>query len=126
MKSRGFTLIELLTIISVLSIIALIAAPVVTNVKENNRRKAAEASIANIEHAADIYYYNNGGLSETIFICDGGVCSDGQTVLDVNGNIPESGQIRIDKDGNITLSSLIIDGYLCYKKDNNYICEKNN
>ena len=126
MKSKGFTLIELLTTISVLAIVAAIATPIVTNVIKNNKRRAAEASIANIEHAADIYYYNNGGISETVFRCQNRVCSNGETSLDIKGTIPESGEIKIDKEGNVVLSDLFINGYFCHKKDNKYTCEKNN
>lgn len=124
MKTKGFTLMELLAVIIIMAIIALIATPIIINIIENNNRKAAEASIANIEHAADIYYYNNGGLSEVTFNCHDGVCSNENTILDISGTIPESGQIRIDKEGNIFLNSLIIKNYFCYKDNGNYTCEK--
>lgn len=124
MKSKGFTLVELLAAICILAMIAAIGTPIIMNVINNNKRKAAEASIANIAHAADIYYYNNGGVSDTIFRCNNGVCSNGETALDIKGAIPESGQIRIDKEGNVLLHAVLIKGHYCYKYEEGYKCDK--
>ena len=55
MKKKGFTLIELLAVIVILAIIALIAVPIVLNIIEDSNKKAAEASMENIEEAAKLY-----------------------------------------------------------------------
>ena len=44
MKKKGFTLIELLAVIVILAIIALIAVPIILNLIENSRKRAAVSS----------------------------------------------------------------------------------
>ena len=44
---KGFTLIELLAVLVIISLISLIILPVVSNVVENSRKKAAEMSASN-------------------------------------------------------------------------------
>ena len=56
-KNKGFTLIELLAVIVILAIIALIATPIVLNMINNARKKAAESSAYGFIDAIE---YNNG------------------------------------------------------------------
>ncbi len=127
MKKKGFTLIELLAVIVILAIIALIATPIVMNVIENSRKGAAERSVENLEHSAEIYYYNkklDGGFPGITFTCKNGSCSSNDETLEISGKTPEVGSVIINKDGTITLSSIVIDGYTCYKEGDSYTCDK--
>jgi len=127
MRKRGFTLIELLATIVILAIIALIATPIVMNVIENYKKGVAEQSAKNLEHIAQVYYYDNkikAGFNDIKFICNGENCSNGDKVLSINGKVPESGNISITKDGIVTLNSIVIKGYTCYKQNESYTCEK--
>lgn len=129
MKKRGFTLVELIAIIVILSIIALITTPIIMNVIESARKSAAERSIDNIKHAAELYYYKTKldfGFSPVTFICKDGACSNGETKLNINGNIPERGSITINKQGTVTLNSLVVNGYICYEDGDSYLCDKAN
>ena len=126
MKKNGFTLVELATIITILTMVALIATPIIINVIDNSKRKAAERGMESIERAAELYYYNKGTSSGIVFTCANGGCSNGDKVLDLNGTGPESGMVQIDGEGNIFLNSIVISGHLCYKEDGKYICEKTN
>ncbi len=127
MKKKGFTLIELLAVIVILAIIALIATPIVMNVIENSRKGAAERSAENLEHSAEIYYYNkklDGGFPGITFTCKNGSCSSNDETLEISGKAPEAGTVIINKDGTITLSSIVINGYNCYKENESYTCDK--
>lgn len=53
MRKKGFTLIELLAVIVILAIIALILVPVITNIIEGVREKAAEQSVNSYIEAAN-------------------------------------------------------------------------
>ena len=70
MKKNGFTLIELLAVIIILAIIALIATPIVLNVVEQARLKAAESSangyISGVEAARYEYMFTN-NMAEPTF-----------------------------------------------------------
>ncbi len=127
MKKKGFTLIELLAVIVILAIIALIATPIVMNLIENSRKGAAERSAENLEHSAEIYYYNkklDGGFPGITFTCKNGSCSSNDETLEISGKAPEAGSVIINKDGTITLSSIVINGYTCYKEGDSYTCDK--
>lgn len=124
--NKGFTLIELLSVIVVLAIIALIATPIVMNLIEKSQKEAVSLSIASIEKAAGLYFYNakisgNSGITE--FTCEDGVCSNGSDILEIDGTGPDSGTIIIDKDGNILISSIVIDGYACIQEPNQNACK---
>jgi type IV pilus assembly protein PilA len=54
-SKKGVTLIELLAVIVILGIIAAIAVPLIGNVIDNQREKAAELSYENMQSAALLY-----------------------------------------------------------------------
>ena len=58
MKEKGFTLIELLAVIVILAVIALIATPMIMGVIDEARKGALERTFDNIEHAAELYFFN--------------------------------------------------------------------
>ena len=127
MKKNGFTLIELATVVTIMAMIALIATPIVINVIDNVRKGSIEKSVANIEHAAEVYYYNqkmNSAFSGITFKCGGGACRNGDQILTLNGQVPEDGYVKIDKDGNISLKAIEIKGYGCSKETDKYNCIK--
>lgn len=126
MKSKGFTFPELLAVIVILAIIALIATPVVMNVVEKSKKNAAERAVENLEHTAELYYYEKGILSEVTFNCTYGVCYNDDEVLDIKGKGPDEGTIIISKDGIITLNSILVNGYACHKENDKYTCIKSN
>ena len=59
---KGFTLIELLAVIVILSVITLITVPMVMNVIEDSKKKAAVESVNGILDAADKYLIGATGL----------------------------------------------------------------
>lgn len=127
MKKQGFTIVELLSVIIIIAIIALIATPIVMNIIEKTRKSTAEKSISNIEHVAEVYYYDkkvNGHFTGTTFTCNGKNCSNGVDVLAINGDIPTEGKIMIDQKGNVTLKAMLINEYACSKEDDKYNCIK--
>ena len=58
LTTLGFTLIELLAVIVILAVIALIATPLIMGVIDEARKGALERSFDNIEHAAELYFFN--------------------------------------------------------------------
>ena len=55
MKEKGFTLVELLAVIVILTIISLIAVPMILNVIDESRKKAAIVSAENYIYAVEQY-----------------------------------------------------------------------
>ena len=58
LTTLGFTLIELLAVIVILAVIALIATPMIMGVIDEARKGALERSFDNIEHTAELYFYD--------------------------------------------------------------------
>jgi len=67
MKKKGFTLIELLAVIIILAVIALIATPVVLNLIEKMRIKAAESSAKGYTKAVEYGIMNDGYFNNISF-----------------------------------------------------------
>lgn len=84
MKKNGFTLIELLAVIIILAVIALIATPIVLNVVEDARKKAAEQSVngyISAVESARYQYLLNHNMEEPASIDDlGTITTKGETV----------------------------------------------
>ncbi len=55
---KGFTLVELLAVIVILSVITLITVPMVMNVIEDSKKKAAVESVNGISFPSDTRYYD--------------------------------------------------------------------
>ena len=68
MKEKGFTLIELLAVIVILAVIALITTPMIMGVINEARRGSLERTYENIEHAAELYFFDKyeGKLEEDL------------------------------------------------------------
>ncbi len=125
MKRNGFTLIELLAVIVILAIIFSITIPIVMKIIDNVKVNSLKVSMSNIEKAVEIYINENPIQENKIFTCINGVCIDDvNEKLELSGNIIDSGNINITPSGTITYNKLIIDGYLCDKYNNEFICNK--
>lgn len=130
-NEKGFTLIELLAVIVILAIIALIATPIVMNVINQSRKKAAEDSTYGVIEAVKTYHtekmlVTNEDVSDTFYIewttsggtttIKGGVSSTSTATISdfkLSGTRPQSGSITINNDGTITVDTLKINGYNC-------------
>ena len=112
-NKRGFTLIELLAVIVILAIIALVAIPIVLNIVNSARKKAAESSAYGFIDAIE---YNNGlaGVMPDNYT----MIEDGEydltdplfLTLKMKGKKPERGEIKIENRG-VTSGCLQINGY---------------
>jgi len=109
MKKKGFTLIELLAVIIILAVIALIATPVVLNIVEKVRIKAAESSAKGYAKAVEYEIIN-----DTMFK---GVNLDGEyDVVDntiavkYQGTGPSEGFFRLSKNI-VEYGEFCINGY---------------
>ena len=112
-NKKGFTLIELLAVIVILAIIALIAVPIVLNMINSARKKAAESSALGFIDAIE---YNNGfaqteqaGYTE-INGTDLDVTSATFNNLKLKGKKPSSGKVTI-VNGKVTSANLCVEGY---------------
>ena len=110
MKEKGFTLIELLAVIVILSVITLITVPMVMNVIEDSKKKAAVESVNGILDAADKYLIEAmvSGEAESRFEFP----SD--TKLQIKGSKPEKGTLVVDSSGKMSIM-VSINGY-CVRK----------
>lgn len=117
MKNKGFTLVELLAIIVIIAIIALITMPIVKNVIDQSKEKAAVNSAYGFKDALHNYYINSTLDDETelegIYRINDGVI-DGPNLSSVSislkGTKPSAGKV-IYKNGAILTACLEINGY---------------
>ena len=117
---KGFTLIELLAVIVILAIIGLITVPIISNVIEESKKEALEASVRGIVEATDYFAISNDGVYEFIFDENNkGVTLKGDS-LNYTGNIDAEGKLILDREGNISLC-LMNDNYYVYKNYNSGI-----
>ena len=110
MKKKGFTLMELLAVIVILSVISLITVPMVMNVIEDSKKKAAVESVNGVLDAADKYLIEAmmKGESESRFDFPN------DTKLQIKGSKPEQGTLVVDNSGNMSIT-VLINGY-CVRK----------
>ena len=128
---KGFTLVELLAVLVIISLISLIILPVVSNVIENSRKKAAEMSASNYIDAVR----NQIALSinkPSITFEDGAY--DVETLRDdydviVKDNYPTEGTVNIADNSIINAQICISKYYVSYSDGIFRIlgeCEDNN
>ena len=109
-KKRGFTLIELLAVIVILAIIALIAMPIVLNMINNARKKAAESGALGFVEAIE---YNNGfaQTEQAGYTEINGENLDAASIdVKMKGKKPTSGTVTIEN-GKVTSANLCVEGY---------------
>lgn len=132
-NEKGFTLIELLAVIVILAVIALIATPIVMNVINKSRQKAAEDSAYGVFEAIKAYHAEkmldvNADVTDTLTVTftDG---TPSEANLKIGGTKPQSGKVSINEDGSIGIDDnnpLIINGYSCTGSDATSVkCENN-
>ena len=132
-NQKGFTLIELLAVIVILAIIALIATPIVMNVINKSRQKAAEDSAYGVFEAIKAYHTEkmldiNADVTDTLTVTfTNGTPSE--SGLKIGGTKPQSGKVTINADGSISIDGnnpLIINGYSCTGSDTTSVTCANN
>ena len=136
-NEKGFTLIELLAVIVILAVIALIATPIVMNVINKSRQKAAEDSAYGVVEAvkskhAEMMLDTSSDISESITVTwdSSGVGTISNTnpakTVSVTGTKPTAGTIAITSDGTVTVTGLKINGYTCKTKASSDLIECSN
>ena len=132
-NEKGFTLIELLAVIVILAVIALIATPIVMNVINKSRQKAAEDSAYGVFEAVRAYHTErmldtSTDVSDTLTVTfTNGTPSEAN--LKIGGTKPKSGTVTINDDGSISIPNdkpLIINGYRCTGSDATKVVCSNN
>lgn len=132
---KGFTLIELLAVIVILAIIALIATPIILNVINDSRRKAAIDSTYSVIDAVKLAYTQNQldadavSTDQTLDFSNG-LPKIGQRKVSVSGDQPSNGTVTIyvsgDNAGMIVVNgmSFVNKNYSCntYGTDNSKVC----
>ncbi|MDD2181032.1 MAG: glycine-rich protein [Bacilli bacterium] len=119
-QNKGFTLIELLAVIVILAIIILITTAVVSNIVDNSKRGALQASsygiIKTAEQSHSILLMKNGnvGLTEVRFENGEKVEQNGDVQLNYKGDNPQFGNIIITDLG-FTAIAFYQDGYCALK-----------
>jgi len=109
MKKKGFTLIELLAVIIILAVIALIATPIVLNLLEKMRIKAAESSAKGYTKAVEYGIMNDGYFNNISFDGEYDV-EDNELSISYQGDGPSSGVFTIEKN-KVTYGEFCINGY---------------
>ena len=80
--TEGFSLIELVIVVAVLAVLAAIAVPAFTNMAEDARKAAAQASLANIYKECEVNKMQNGAATHTALAAtQAGVTYSGQAIL---------------------------------------------
>lgn len=133
-NEKGFTLIELLAVIVILAIIALIATPIVMNVINKSRQKAAEDSAYGVVEAvkakhAELMLNTSSDVSESITVTwsgGTGTITGSTDKVSVTGTKPTGGTVTINSTGDVTVDKLLINGYSCSTKANSDIIECKN
>ena len=123
---KGFTLIELLAVILILGIVVVIAVPVIGNIVEDSRKKAAEVTANTYLDAL-----TNQVVSKMLDFDGNNDIKDGtydisELKVKIKGEKPTEGTVTIEK-GKIKIANLVVDGYTI-SCDAKGICEtqKNN
>lgn len=136
-NEKGFTLIELLAVIVILAVIALIATPIVMNVINKSRQKAAEDSAYGVIQAvkakyAELLIDKGDEISEAIevdFGNNGAIKGLTNESVSVTGTKPSEGKIKIDSEGKVTFlksdgtagGTIKINNYNCEIEDNEVV-----
>jgi len=116
MKKKGFTLIELLAVIIILAVIALIATPVVLNLIEKMRIKAAESSAKGYTKAVEYGIMNDGYFNNISFDGEYDV-ENNELAISYQGDGPSKGVFTIEKN-KVTYGEFCINGYpIKYEND---------
>ena len=133
-NQKGFTLIELLAVIVILAIIALIATPIVMNVINQSRKKAAEDSAYGVVEAvkakhAERMITSSTDVSESITVnwsSSVGTIEGTEEKVVVTGTKPVSGKVTISSNGTVKVENLKINGYTCNTIQNSDLIECKN
>lgn len=123
---KGFTLIELLAVIVILAIVALIATPIILNVINDSRKKAAIDSSYGVIKSIQLAYTQNQvaatpvdtdqtitfGSNAELQIGTSGTTS--VTKVSISGDIPTEGTATLNvKDGSVTFSNVKFGNFYC-------------
>ena len=114
-KKKAYAKIELLAIILLLSIAGIFITISIGKLIDSEHRKNFKESVKNVLRSAELYvgkYTWDEKCDLTypiVFICDGNVCADGDSKLDIKGEIPKSGTI-IMLDHKTVKASYLSDG----------------
>ncbi len=95
MNKKGFTLLELLAVIVILGVIIVIAAVSITNIMDDSRRKATEATAYAIIRTNSIYSLEN-SYYESMNVLD--------PRLNYDGDKPDYGIVQTNEDGDTRIS----------------------
>ena len=111
MNKKGFTLIELLAVIVILAIIAIIAIPLILNVVEKAKKKAAENSAYGYLDAVEKQIVIN-AMNKTNEITDGeyDLPLASKYQVKVKGKAPTNGTLTIEK-SKIKTAEMCINNY---------------
>jgi uncharacterized protein (TIGR02145 family)/prepilin-type N-terminal cleavage/methylation domain-containing protein len=114
---KGFTLIELLAVIVILAIILLIAVPMVTNVIEDAKKGAIEASAGMTMKAIENEHLRQklGGSTGEIEVVIEDYVQTSTDKLELDGKNIKEGYIHINSAGDITM--VVTDGITIIEKD---------
>ena len=112
MKRKGFTLIELLAVIVILAVISLIVTPMIMNVIEDTKLKAAEQSVNGYLDAIEKQVITS-ELTKENQISEG-VYTVPMKKVEVKGSKPTSGWVVI-QNGEVVNYSMVMNDYVVTK-----------